>query len=753
MLQQINLPPIVYAVIYHPPNLAKQQKADTTTHIDTTMASILCKHHSAKFFISGDFNDLQTTEITTLFPVKQMVNFATRGDNMLDLVFTDVCEYQRTGCMREPPILTNDHVAISIPHATRINKVCTTIKKRMVSPAAKVRISSCINSIDWTAVINNPSIDKKADILQSTMSALLDRHCPVKKVRVLEHQSALLTPLVAKLRRGKQRAYKKGSPSWKFLSKLLSQQIRQAQLRHTDQVVNQAVRGSRQWWRSVKDLIGERKSSIEPPYVHINGEWLSNTKFIELLNDHYLSLHANVNLSFPVIPVTQSNINVTEVQVFKILEQINTRKATNSQDFPSWMSKNNAHIIAIPMTNIVNAMLSQGRFPSTWKRAEICPIKKIKSPKEFKDMRPISLLYHLAKVAEAVINAILRDSLPQFLNQYAYTNGVGTTDALVKLSTDVVRSLDKTSTIAVQGLLLDFSKAFDLMRPDLVIQRLLDLNIDPTLVHLVKSFLSDRQQCVRRNKQCSPYKDTVIGVPQGTLIGPVLWNIFVDTLQPEIDHIKYADDTSIYNTIGTSDADTLTSTSRAATLSMKINRLATAADYASVWSAQNHMRLNTQKTKTITFSLQKMIASESITINGNVIEEVASTKLLGVTFDQHMRFSDHVLAAIDKSKPAFHAMVQLKRSGAKPSDLLLFYRTRILSILCYAAPVWYPYISSNSKEQLEKQQRLCTKIIQPYTEYYADRLMELNLLELSQHLTRVCVLWLCVQDIPGAPTI
>jgi hypothetical protein len=234
------------------------------------------------------------------------------------------------------------------------------------------------------------------------------------------------------------------------------------------------------------------------------------------------------------------------------------------------------------------------------------------------------------------------------------------------------------------------------------------------------------------------YKETVIGVPQGTLTGPILWNIFVDTLRPETDHMKYADDTTVYSTIQRKDVDITQSSSTAVTLSLHHNNIQVAADYAIQWSCDHFMQLNTSKTKAITFSLKKIISMPPVNASGVDIEDVSTSKLLGVVFDRHMKFNDHVHHAINKTRSAFHALVQLKRASVNSANLILFYRTRILSILCYAAPSWYPYVSETSKQELEKHQKLCLKIVFPNNEHYIDRLSCCHLPTINTHLSDIC---------------
>ena len=119
------------------------------------------------------------------------------------------------------------------------------------------------------------------------------------------------------------------------------------------------------------------------------------------------------------------------------------------------------------------------------------------------------------------------------------------------------------------------------MRPDILINRMKELNVDSNLISVVKSFLSDRQQSVAYHGEKSSYQNVKIGVPQGTLLGPILWNIFVDSLKPQARYIKYADDTTIYDTICKSDVHEINTSRNQTTLDFDDSRrLQTAADYA-----------------------------------------------------------------------------------------------------------------------------------------------------------------------------
>ena len=225
LLQQESQIPVIYANIYHPPGLPKKSKEQTINHIISNVSKLLQK--SSKLFLTGDFNDLDTTNITNVLPLDQIVDFPTRGENcLLDKIFTDIPEYIKSGCISLPPILTNDHLAIDVPSVNRIpSPKYTTVKKRNITPATKVSVSEELSTLPWTDLYNADTVDSKVKILHQTVDSILDKHCPIRSVRVPIGKPTLTSPLIRKLSRAKQRAHQKQNPAWKALSKILSQQL------------------------------------------------------------------------------------------------------------------------------------------------------------------------------------------------------------------------------------------------------------------------------------------------------------------------------------------------------------------------------------------------------------------------------------------------------------------------------------------------------------------------------------------------
>ena len=119
----------------------------------------------------------------------------------------------------------------------------------------------------------------------------------------------------------------------------------------------------------------------------MDNSWLTVPDFTEKLNAYYLDNHQSATIEFPSIPRPTTNIpQVTALEVYHHLSSINTQKASNTEDYPSWISRNNAHLLSDPIADIINCILRDGCFPSMWKKAEVVPLNKVKSPQTFKEL-------------------------------------------------------------------------------------------------------------------------------------------------------------------------------------------------------------------------------------------------------------------------------------------------------------------------------------------------------------------------------
>lgn len=241
-------------------------------------------------------------------------------------------------------------------------------------------------------------------------------------------------------------------------------------------------------------------------------------------------------------------------------------KSTGPDGLPPWVLRDCAHFLCPAIAHLFNRSLHESSVPLCFKRANVVPIPKSKTPANLSDFRPISLLPVLSKVFEKIITTkfilpvVSRRVSP---SQFAYISrpGSGPTCALVLAYHQILSYLDASSG-AVRLLSVDFSKAFDKLLHSRIISACNNFHLPSHIVNWIASFLSSRKQRVSLGEVFSSWSDVTSGIPQGSILGPILFCLAIDNLShacPNSSIIKYADDVSILHFLRSSSDDHLQS--------------------------------------------------------------------------------------------------------------------------------------------------------------------------------------------------
>ena len=238
------------------------------------------------------------------------------------------------------------------------------------------------------------------------------------------------------------------------------------------------------------------------------------------------------------------------------MKNLNARKPLGPSEVPAWALKDCLNILAEPLCDLVNTFIQEGRFPNHLKQAYVIPIYKKGDCEDANNYRPISLTAALAKLFEKV----LREQMSNYLEsnklltqrQFGFRSNYFTTDALLYATENIRKKLDNNENTAAA--FIDLSKAFDSISHEILLQKLTMLKFDDNAMSMMESFLTNRQQEVTLPSVCSEWIQLYQGVPQGTVLGPLLFNIYVNDMQQTIGEtselVQYADDTMIYTSHG-----------------------------------------------------------------------------------------------------------------------------------------------------------------------------------------------------------
>ena len=372
-----------------------------------------------------------------------------------------------------------------------------------------------------------------------------------------------------------------------------------------------------------------------------------------------------------------------------------------------------------------NNSLREGTLPVSWKTGHITPLPKVPIPSDVrKHIRPITLTPQLSKCLEWFPKKYIMDTITDLIGeqQYGCLPGKSTSMALADLLHNWITSLE-TPGKAIRILMVDYRKAFDRVDHNLVTEKLESMGVAPFLVSWTRSFLHERQNQVKIETTYSSPCTMRAGVPQGTLLGPVLFMCHINDLKPSPNIVKYVDDTTIWEACSFNGED---------------STIQQSANVLMEWSTNNKMQLNTDKTKEmVVYFGKKALALNQIRIQDSNIEQVSSFKLLGVTINDQLTWQDHVQNICKKAAQRLYFLILLKRAGITPKDIIKVYISIVRSILEYAAVIWHPGLTKQQTLTVEHIQERALRIAYP-EKTYEDALSEAGIENLETRRENMC---------------
>jgi hypothetical protein len=499
--------------------------------------------------------------------------------------------------------------------------------------------------------------------------------------------------------------------TFRTLRNKVTKLIKESKVAHQNQQVQKLQHNSKcskQWWSCLKSFIKPSNSSCSIPPLSDNDKvFTDNFHKANLLNDYFVSqtlLTEPSNPTFPNIPSLShpplQQVIITPTDVHDVLKNLNVSKASGPSGINNRILRELSVELSIPLSELFNTSLSIGHFPELWKQANVSPLFKSGDPSLAKNYRPISLLDTIGKVFEKILfkyifNYVREHNLLSPL-QSGFIPGDTTVNQLVYLLNMFSQAVDSGKEVRV--VFCDISKAFDRVWHKGLLFKLKSIGISGSLLSWFSSYLSARRQRVTLPGAQSEWKSVSAGVPQGSILGPLLFLIYINDIVTDINaNIRlFADDTGLSIIVENP--------------VIAANTLNSDLDTISRWARQWLVAYNPSKTKSLIISRksQKQIHPPLYMFNEE-ITEVEHHKHLGVFLSHNLRWSHHVDYILSKAYSRINILRKLKYTLDRHS-LETIYISFIRPVLEYS-DVLFDNCTIHEMNELEKIQYEAARIV------------------------------------------
>lgn len=571
-------------------------------------------------------------------------------------------------------------------------------------------------------IINIENVSEKIEYFNLLILNIFDTLAPVKKIIIKKQKPAWLTDNIKEMISLKEKAMKKfnrtkNQEHWNYYKSIRNQTniaIAHEKKCYLEFCINNNGNNSKALWNKLKELnIYNRVTTNTLPEIFNKPDEINN-HFMQFSNnlsppDNELLHFYNNNLKTNFKDLFTFTL-VSDVIIYKYLLEIKSKSSGSDGINIDMLLLCCPHILPF-ITNIINTCILEGVFPDTWKISRVVPLPKKNDISSFGDLRPISILPVLSKLLEKIMNCQIREHINMYnilpLYQSGFRAGHSCTTALLGVMDDIITDIDSGKTTAL--ILLDYSKAFDTISHVVLFSILHYVGFSNSAIGFIKNYLYNRMQFVETNNGKSGYGNILCGVPQGSILGPLLFCIYTSNITNSLNNCKihlYADDTQIYFSFFHNNLNLANDI-----INDDLQRLVT-------MSERHNLTINPMKSSVLIFgkSKREVEAGIKVAVGNNELACTRVAKNLGVEIDTDLRFKQHVSKCVQKAYANLKCLYPNRKLLSQSLKIKLT-DTLVLSHFNYCDVLYGPCLDKMSINKIEKVQKACLRYIYGIRKY------------------------------------
>lgn len=744
-IQKPRSKPFVVVTWYRPPD----SLIDIFSHFETLIGKLDAEN--TEFYLLGDLNcDMVATRydnhtnklisIADVYGLQQLITEPTRvtptSATLIDLIYTN-CPDKIT-CSGVRHISISDHCMVFAYRKLSGNGISNghnTITYRNFRKFNRDNFRNDIASQSWDELYNsnNPNPNEMWLLWKGIFLSIVDKHAPLRNMRVRARSSPWITAELKKLMHDRDilkiKVSKSNDPNeWAHFRKrrnAVNREIRLAKQAYFQNNFTEHMGDSKKTWRTINELTSRKSGKTSVTSLNVNGSSITDPSEVSNeFNNHFATIGPKLasdidssdshgyqqyltctNQQFQFRPTTTS-------KVLSLLNKLNKTKATGLDRISARLIRECADLICIPICDIFNQSINQGVFPDDWKSARVTPLFKHGNRDDVNNYRPISIISAVAKVFERLIYdqvyAYLEEHQIISKHQSGFRTIHSTVTALLEATDTWAYNIDRGKVNAV--VFLDLKKAFDTVDHQILLSKLSFYGIHGNELQWFKSYLENRTQICSINGIPSNTCTLSCGVPQGTILGPLLFLLYINDLPNCLLNCEprmYADDTHL--TFACQTVDDMQSC-----LNQDLENVYN-------WLKANKLTLNMTKTEFMLIGSRQRLCtltgSPTLSINDTPVRQVTTAKSLGVTIDDKLVWNSHIEKLTKKVASGIGAIKRV-RHLVPQATLHLIYRSLVQPHFDYCNIVW-GNCGVTLNERLQKLQNRAARVL-TFSNYDAD---------------------------------